>query len=63
MTFLGVSLLFLCMIYPVSAVGVFRNSEGNWYLDYNNTGIIDKTIAFRNTRRYSDDWRLAWGRK
>jgi PKD repeat protein len=46
MAFLGVSLLFLCMINPVSAVGIFRNSVGNWYLDYNNTGVIDKTLHF-----------------
>jgi PKD repeat protein len=46
MAFLGISLLFLCMINPVSAVGIFRNSLGNWYLDYNNTGVIDKTLHF-----------------
>ena len=40
----GVSLLVLCLFYPVNAVGIFRNSDGNWYLDYNNTGVIDKTV-------------------
>ena len=44
--FLGVSLISLCIINPVSAVGVFRNSEGNWYLDYNNTGITYKALHF-----------------
>ena len=43
---LGVSLLLLCLVYPASAVGIFRNSEANWYLDYNNTGTIDKIFHF-----------------
>jgi hypothetical protein len=46
MAFLGVSLLFLCLINPVTAVGIFRNSVGNWYLDYNNTGTVDKSFHF-----------------
>ena len=43
---MGISLLFLCLVNPVSAVGVFRNTEGKWNLDYNNTGQNDKTFHF-----------------
>jgi PKD repeat protein len=49
MAFLGVSLLFLCLINPVSAVGIFRNSVGNWYLDYENTGENDISMHFGTT--------------
>jgi PKD repeat protein len=45
-TFLGVLLLFLCLINPVNAVGIFRNPGGTWYLDYNNTGTVDKSFHF-----------------
>jgi PKD repeat protein len=27
-------------------MGVFRNSTGNWYLDYNNNGVVDKNFRF-----------------
>jgi PKD repeat protein len=27
-------------------VGVFRNVSGIWYLDFNNTGVVDKTFQF-----------------
>ena len=27
-------------------IGVFRNVSGTWYLDYNNTGTVDKTYQF-----------------
>ena len=29
-----------------SDVGVFRPSNGNWYLDYNNNGVTDKSFHF-----------------
>ncbi len=43
---LGVLSLLLFLVYPVSAVGIFRNSDGNWYLDYNFDGVVDKTLHF-----------------
>jgi len=43
---LGVSVLLLSLVFPVSAIGVFRNSTGYWNLDYNNTGALDKTFQF-----------------
>jgi PKD repeat protein len=43
---LGVSLLLLCLVYPVNAIGIFRNTNGNWSLDYNNAGVNDKTFHF-----------------
>jgi hypothetical protein len=35
-------------IIPVSGdeIGVFRPSNGNWYFDYDKTGVIDKTLHF-----------------
>jgi C1A family cysteine protease len=30
-------------------IGIFRNSTGNWYLDYNTTGIVDKEFHFGST--------------
>ena len=27
-------------------IGVFRNSTGDWYLEYNKTGVVDKTFHF-----------------
>ena len=47
--FLGVSIFLLSLVSPVSAVGVFRQSNGNWYLDYNKTGVVDKTFHFGTT--------------
>ena len=46
---LGVLLLLLFLVYPVSAVGVFRNTNGYWSLDYNNTGTTDTTFHFGKT--------------
>ena len=43
---MGVSLLFLCIICPVNAGGIFRNSGGNWYLDFENTGENDISMHF-----------------
>ena len=33
-------------IHPASEIGVFRNSSGNWYLNFNNNGVVDKTFHF-----------------
>ncbi len=30
-------------------IGIFRPSTGNWYLDYNTTGVVDKTFHFGTT--------------
>jgi PKD repeat protein len=46
---LVVLLFLLFLAYPVSAVGVFRNTTGNWSLDYNNTGSTDSTFHFGKT--------------
>jgi hypothetical protein len=41
--------------YPVNSppaggdIGVFRLSNGNWFLDYNNTGVVNKTFHFGTT--------------
>jgi PKD repeat protein len=46
---LGVLVLLLFPAYPVSAVGVFRNTNGYWSLDYNNTGTTDTAFHFGKT--------------
>ena len=46
---LAVTFLFVCLLSPVSAVVVFRNTTGTWNLDYNNTGLTDKTFRFGTT--------------
>ncbi len=55
---LGVLLLFFGLIYPVSAVGIFRNTNGNWNLDFNNSGQIDKSFYFgtKGDAPVTGDW-------
>jgi hypothetical protein len=33
----------------ISDIGVFRPSSGNWYLDYNPSGVVDTTFHFGTT--------------
>jgi PKD repeat protein len=43
---LGVLLLLLCLVYPVSAIGIFRPSTGYWYFDFNLDGIVDNSFRY-----------------
>ena len=43
---LGVLLLLLCLVCPVSAIGIFRPSTGYWYFDYNLDGIVDNSFRY-----------------
>ena len=43
---LGVLVCIIFLANPVTAVGVFRSTTGNWILDYNNTGTAYKTVHF-----------------
>jgi len=47
---LCIFILLLCLIHPINAIGVFRNTTGTWYLDNNVDGLytagIDKEYQF-----------------
>ena len=43
------TVLLLCLIGSVSAVGVFRTATGNWYMDTTKTGVVAASFHFGTT--------------